>query len=82
MKASVRVGNLKNFFCRNFNLVRYNSNVEIVKGDNTPLQGDHTHFLLIDDGARYRFFSAYTDFITRFEMMVREPETNVSNSGQ
>ena len=25
----------------------YNSNLEIRKGDNVPLNGDHTHFLLI-----------------------------------
>ncbi len=61
-----------------FSYVRYNSNVEIVRGDNVPLNGDHTHFLMIDDGSRYRFFSAYIDFITRFEKMVRDDETSVS----
>ena len=32
---------------------RYNSNVDSPKGDNIPLNGDHTHFLMIDDGTRY-----------------------------
>ncbi len=35
-----------------FNYVRYNSNQESARGDNVPLNGDHTHFLMIDDGAR------------------------------
>lgn len=50
----------------------YNANQEARKGDNVPLNGDHTHFILIDDGSRYRFFGKYTDFITRFETMVRD----------
>lgn len=61
-----------------FNYVRYNSNQEIVKGDNVPLNGDHTHFLLIDDGSRYRFLGGYTDFITKFETFIRDPEPKVS----
>merc|ERR1711884_89706 len=32
-----------------FNKVRYNSNKEIRRGDNVPLNGDHTHFLMVDD---------------------------------
>ena len=59
---------------REFNYVTYNSNVEINHGENVPLNGDHTHFIMIDDGSRYRFFGASTDFITRFETMVRDPE--------
>ena len=61
-----------------FNYVRYNSNQEIVRGDNVPLNGDHTHFLLVDDGSRYRFLGGYTDFITRFETFIRDPEPKVS----
>ena len=57
---------------------KYNSNLEIRKGDNVPLNGDHTHFLLIDDGSRYRFFGKYAEFITRFERMVRDPAPAVS----
>lgn len=57
-----------------FNYVTYNSNVEINHGENVPLNGDHTHFIMIDDGSRYRFFGASTNFITRFEQMVRDPE--------
>ena len=57
---------------------KYNSNLEIRKGDNVPLKGDHTHFLLIDDGSRYRFFGKYAEFITRFERMVRDPAPAVS----
>ena len=30
----------------------YNSNQEIKHGDNVPLNGDHTHFIMIDDGSR------------------------------
>ena len=56
----------------------YNSNLEIRKGDNVPLNGDHTHFLLIDDGSRYRFFGKYAEFITRFESMVRDQPPTVS----
>jgi hypothetical protein len=52
--------------------------LEIRKGDNVPLNGDHTHFLLIDDGSRYRFFGKYAEFITRFERMVRDPAPAVS----
>ena len=52
-----------------FNLVRYNSNVEIKHGQTVPLNGDHTHFLMIDDGSRYRFFGAYTEFITRYDCL-------------
>jgi hypothetical protein len=44
---------------------RYNSNVEVKHGDNVPLNGDHTHFIMIDDGSRYRFFGKSTEFITR-----------------
>lgn len=61
-----------------FNYVRYNSNQEIKKGDNVPLNGDHTHFIMVDDGSRYRFFSGYTNFITKFETMIRDPEPQVS----
>ena len=60
-----------------FNYVTYNSNLEIRKGDNVPLNGDHTHFLMVDDGSKYRFFGGYTNFITRFETMVRDPESEV-----
>ena len=57
---------------------RYNANVETHAGDgNTPLNGDHTHFIMVDDGSRYRFFGKSTDFITRFEDMVRSPEVRL-----
>ena len=59
-------------------MIRYNSNVDIKHGDNVPLNGDHTHFIMIDDGSRYRFFGKSTDFITRFETMVRDQEPTVS----
>ena len=49
-----------------FNKVRYNSNKEIRRGDNVPLNGDHTHFLMVDDSARYKMLSGYTEFITRY----------------
>ncbi len=49
----------------------YNPNIECAKGDNTPLNGDHTHFILIDDGSRYKFFGKYAEFITKFETMLR-----------
>ena len=56
---------------------RYNANVEVRAGDgNTPLNGDHTHFIMIDDGSRYRFFGKSTDFITRFEDMIRSPDVS------
>ena len=55
----------------------YNSNVEILHRDNVPLNGDHTHFLFIDDGSRYRFFGKYSEFITKFEEMVREEPPKV-----
>ena len=61
-----------------FNHVRYNSNQEIRKNDSVPLNGDHTHFIMVDDAARHKMFTGYTDFITRFETMVRDPESEVS----
>ena len=57
----------------------YNSNVEILPRDNVPLNHDHTHFIFIDDGSRYRFFGKYSEFITKFESMVREAAPKVSN---
>jgi hypothetical protein len=27
--------------------------VEVKHGDNVPLNGDHTHFIMIDDGSRW-----------------------------
>ncbi len=60
-----------------FNYVRYNSNQEIRRGDNVPLNGDHTHFIMIDDSARYKIFNGYTEFITKFETMIRDPESEV-----
>ena len=37
-----------------FHHAKYNSWVDAtISGDNVPLNGDHTHFLLIDDGSRY-----------------------------
>jgi hypothetical protein len=36
--------------------------VEIRHGENVPLNGDHTHFIMIDDGSRYRFLGGSTDF--------------------
>ena len=55
----------------------YISNMEVKKKDNVPLNGDHTHFILVDDGSRYRFFGKYSEFITRFETMVREEAPKV-----
>ena len=54
--------------------------MEVLHGDNVPLNGDHTHFIMIDDGSRYRFFGKSTDFITRFETMVRDQEPMVKVS--
>ena len=54
------------------------SNMEIRRKDNCPLNGDHTHFIFVDDGSRYRFFGKYSEFITRFETMVREEPPKVS----
>ena len=56
----------------------YNQNVEIKRHDNSPLNGDHTHFIFVDDGSRYRFFSKYAEFITRFESMIRDQSSEVS----
>ena len=62
---------------RAFWYLSYNANVEVRAGDgNVPLNGDHTHFLMVDDGSRYRFFGKSTDFITRFEEMVRSPDVS------
>ena len=60
----------------------YISNMEVKKKDNVPLNGDHTHFILVDDGSRYRFFGKYSEFITRFETMVREeaPKVRIANN--
>ena len=33
----------------------YNPNVAITKGSNPPLNPDHTHFLMVDDGLRNRY---------------------------
>ena len=54
------------------------SNNEIKRKDNCYLNGDHTHFIFVDDGSRYRFFGKYSEFITRFETMVREEPPKVS----
>ena len=59
------------------NTCSYNSNLEIKRGDNVPLNGDHTHLILIDDGSRYRFFGRYSEFITRFESMIRDQPPEV-----
>ena len=32
---------------------------------------------MVDDGSRYKFFGKSTDFITRFEDMVRSPEVRL-----
>ena len=55
----------------------YNSNVDIAHRDNAPLNGDHTHFIFVDDGSRYRFFGKYSEFITKFESMVRDEPPKV-----
>ena len=60
-----------------FNQCTYNSNMEVTRGGNVPLNGDHTHFIFVDDGSRYRFFGNYTEFITRFETMVRDEPPKV-----
>ena len=39
-----------------FNKVYYNSNIEIRSKKCPPLSPDHTHFLMIDDGYRNRYF--------------------------
>ena len=59
-------------------LFSYMSSNEIKRKDNCYLNGDHTHFIFVDDGSRYRFFGKYSDFITRFETMVREEPPKVS----
>ena len=35
-------------------LSRYNPNIEIRKGSRPPLNADHTHFIMVDDGYRNR----------------------------
>ena len=35
-------------------LSRYNPNIEIRKGSRPPLNPDHTHFIMVDDGYRNR----------------------------
>ena len=63
----------------NYLFFRYNANVKIGEGNgNTPLNGDHTHFIMVDDGSRYRFFGKSANFITRFEAMVRSPEVSLA----
>ena len=61
-----------------FNHCTYNSNMEVTRGGNCALNGDHTHFIFVDDGSRYRFFGNYTEFITRFETMIRDQPPKVS----
>ena len=46
---------------RNFQIIvtnamlsRYNPNIEIRKGSRPPLNPDHTHFIMVDDGYRNR----------------------------
>ena len=61
-----------------FNKVVYNSNVEIKKHVKPPLDPNHTHFLMVDNGRDFRHFDVsrggVTGFIAEFERMVREPE--------
>ena len=38
--------------CSNFLFLRYNSNIEIKSKQPVPLNADHTHFLMVDDGYR------------------------------
>ena len=33
----------------------YNPNIELARADNVPINGDHTHFLFVDDGSKYRY---------------------------
>ena len=61
-----------------FNKVVYNSNAEIKKHVKPPLDPNHTHFLMVDNGRDFQHFDVkmggVTQFITEFERMVREPE--------
>lgn len=52
-----------------------NSQHGILPGKRVHL--NHTHFLLIDDGWRYRFLNCSADVITWLETMVRNPEPQV-----
>ena len=58
-----------------FHKVRYNSNVEIRHKKSPPLSPDHTHFLMVDDGYRNRYFGAggIREFISAFEKMLMDP---------
>ena len=61
-----------------FKKVVYNSNVEIKKHVKPPLDPNHTHFLMIDNGTNQQHFKAdsggVSDFITQFERMVSDAE--------
>ena len=61
-----------------FKRVIYNSNVEIKRHVKPPLDPNHTHFLMIDNGTNQQYFKAesggITEFITQFERMVSDPE--------
>ena len=75
----MKFGELRKLDFNHLVYFRYNANVEIRAGDgNTPLNGDLTHFIMVDDGSRYRVFGKSTDFITRFEDMVRSPDVSVT----
>ena len=58
------------------NKIPYNSNVETKRKEPIPLNPNHTHFILIDDGYRYTFFGSggITKFVGNFEKNISSPQ--------
>lgn len=58
-----------------FQRARYNSNLEIRPKQPVPLNPDHTHFLMVDDGYRYNYFGSggLSKFIAGLEAMIDAP---------
>ena len=48
-----------------FSYLRYNSNVDIGKDMNVPLNENHTHFMMIDDGYKFRYYGGVNTFVGR-----------------
>ena len=76
LKLLVHIQALINNEPSEFHKVKYNSNVEIKSKQPVPLNPDHTHFLMVDDGYRYDYFGSggIAEFIANVEAMIAKPK--------
>ena len=67
---------LVNTNLQEFHHAKYNSNMEIKSKHPVPLNADHTHFLMVDDGYRNNYFGngGITEFIAKLETLIAAPK--------